>query len=81
MLGPSYVSVTAGPSLAQSAGRRGSAGASGLVSARSGLIRQALAAAKRGESNCFTGTSEKRGSPTHRLRSAKAIRLASRKWW
>ncbi len=82
VLSPSYGSAAgAGPTLAQAAGWRGSPGAIGLVSARSGLIRQAREAAYRAESSSLTGTSLKAGSPTQRLRSAKESREASRKWW
>lgn len=74
---PSYVVGTAVPPVPQSAGWLGSPGASGLVSTASSLIRHSRESANRWLSSPRVGTSSNAGSPTHRPRSANAIRLAS----
>ncbi len=76
---PSYVVGAACPVVAQGTGWRGSPGASGLVSVRSGSIRQARESANRCESSSRVGTSTAAGSPTQRPRSAKEMREASMK--
>ncbi len=76
---PSYVVGAAWPEPPQAAGWRGSPGASGLVSVRSGAIRQPRESANRCESSSRVGTSTAAGSPTQRPRSAKEIREASMK--
>ena len=59
----------------------GSPGATGLVAACAGSISARRSSAKDCESSPASGTSTNAGSPTYRLRSAKAKREASRNQW